>query len=892
MTTEALQHNFVVSELFEAFSFGNDGRYIFVYYLDRNQIQCSKQAVDFFGLPSEIMEADDKVWLAKIHPEDREAYMNRLENAANGSYSFKYRVKDRFGSYTTCLEEAKLVKDQYGKPLYYAGIMTNYGVQSRIDNVTCLPNLFAFFNDLKDARLAGRSGAVLLIGPSKFSEINDMYGYSYGNKILIRFAEIIQETFGREMEIYRMEGVKFSVRTEMEDGYAELTKRYAMLQEVLRQGIQVDDNRIHLFISGGIMALNDHTIGSHTVYSCLLYALSESKNHHQGELVPFQNRISDNNKKWLEELNVIRESVIDGCRGFFLCYQPIVRVKDRQLSGMEALIRWKNDVYGTVVPEEFIPILEKDAVFPELGSWIIRQAIRDAKPFVEKDSNFIVNVNLSYAQIEKSNFSATVMNILHEEQFPSTNLCLELTERCRIMDEKMLIDKVCELKVQGIRFALDDFGTGFSSLNLMRKLPIDEIKVDRQFIKDIENNRIDQNIINGLTHMVINSGKYICIEGVENEEMQRFLERYPVSYFQGYLYSKPVPIDEFKQLKFDSSSQGRLSEMSDNEKMQLDERTNDIIIQCAKILHSDMPFKDAVGQVMAVMSQMIHPDRIYMSVINTDQQTVSMFQEWCAPGVTGHISYFQNRPFSEIQWWMRYADEDFCMVVPDVDKIRDTLPDGFYLKNDRHIRNVIEIFFKEKNQLIGYIGADNYYDDEYINTKNLLQSISFFLTSELKNQKLIAELRMLSRYDQMAGCDNRNAFEEDAIAAERTHTGYGIVFADLNGLKLTNDTLGHSKGDELIIHARETLEEDFPDGHLYRIGGDEFLLMYRELTAYQFADYVEEGIAKLNKSDVNISVGWSYTSDSGERIRTQLNAERMMYRNKAEYYKKHDRRKE
>lgn len=885
------ESSLIFSGLLAAFSETNDGRYYFIYDVKNDIIRWSKAAVSFFGLPGEMVTHAKQDWLNRVHIEDCASVSNEMEilcRREREHSNLRFRVKDRNGSYVTCECSGSAVCDEEQRVLYLAGTLVNYGIQSRIDTVTGLPNLYTFFNDLKDDRKKLRSGAVMLIGSSRFAEINDVYGYSFGNQVLLTFAEMLRQQFGEDCTVYRMEGVKFAILSHTRT-VEELEKRYDMLRYGTRQGLEIRDCRIHLFLAGGIMPINEFNISSHTVYSCLLYAYSDSKDRHQGELVKFHNRISQQSKRWLEELNVIRECVIDGCRGFYLCYQPIIRVKDGTLAGMEALIRWKNDVYGEVSPNDFISILEKDTVFPELGAWILRQACIDAKPFADRDPYFIVNVNLSYAQIERSNFADGVMAILKETGYNPSNLCLELTERCRILDENMLSDKVCALRSQGIRFALDDFGTGYSSLNLLRKMPIDEVKIDRQFVKDILGNRVDQNIINGLTNTVTSTGKAICIEGVETEELKDFLRHYPATYFQGYLYSKPVPIEEFKNLRFERLAPDMSKRKTIEEMKTINEKTNHVILNCARMLHEEENFLDGVSKIMTEMGRVIHPERIYLAT--SDGKTATLEKEWCAPGIKReHVAYRQF-PVSCFDWWKDYMDKDGVVIVRNTPQLAEVAPNGAKHMTKYHIKQEMVVLLYDHDRVIGYLGINNYRDVELINTRNLLQTIALFIAAEIRNQNLIHQLTRLSREDQLTGCGNRNAFDEDIRAMECDEKSLGMVFADLNGLKATNDNFGHGKGDQLIVEAADLLASLYDEGKLYRVGGDEFIVTFSGFSQDEFDHLMQERVHSLSESTVNISLGWGWASDSTTRKKVQSEAEQMMYHRKAQYYRLHDRRR-
>ena len=227
-----------------------------------------------------------------------------------------------------------------------------------------------------------------------------------------------------------------------------------------------------------------------------------------------------------------------------------MHASSENLKGMEALVRWKSDTYGTVPPNQFIPVLEQDALFPKLGTWILRQAMTDGLKFLEKYPDMIMNVNLSYAQMEKDGFIDEVLDLLKETGFPAGNLCLEITERCRLLDMDLLKDMVNIFRNNGIKIALDDFGTGYSSLGILRELPVDTVKIDREYVKNVEKSMADQNTVKYIADLADAFSAEVCVEGVETEDMKDFIKQYKVSSLQGYYYSKPIPPDEFLAMEF------------------------------------------------------------------------------------------------------------------------------------------------------------------------------------------------------------------------------------------------------------------------------------------------------------------------------------------------------
>jgi EAL domain-containing protein (putative c-di-GMP-specific phosphodiesterase class I) len=225
-------------------------------------------------------------------------------------------------------------------------------------------------------------------------------------------------------------------------------------------------------------------------------------------------------------------------------YQPVVDADTEELIGAEALLRWKNETQGVVPPDTFVPILEMDPLFPDLGEWILRTALEDAKKIMCTKPDFVINVNLSYVQLAQAGFTDRVWNALKATDFPAEHLCLEVTERCRLLDVALLRNVITTLRAGGVCVALDDFGTGYSSVGLVKNLPFDTIKIDRSFIQKIEEDTTEQKLVNNLADVARIFGAKVCVEGIETSGMRDILKGYGINCFQGYYYSKPVEIEE------------------------------------------------------------------------------------------------------------------------------------------------------------------------------------------------------------------------------------------------------------------------------------------------------------------------------------------------------------
>ena len=531
-----------LDELFEAFSVIGDDTYVYLCDMQYDFSRWSKVLADDFDLPGEYMYGAGTIWEEHVHPEDRNAFHQGIDDifsGRSGGHDMQYRARRKDGEYDVCTCRGIVIKDMSGQPEYFGGAIRNHSQQSHIDRLTGLRNQYGFFEDIRDHIDNKIPMRVCLIGISKFTEINELYGYTAGNAVLQTIGRYLMDHVGNRGGTFRMDGSKFAIITETQT-HDDMERTYEELRAYFREGVKIGEEYVPLELHGGTIGIDDFITDDQTAYACLNYAYDESKVNKQGDLVEFRNELSADNIKSAAKLHSIRKSINNEFEGFYLLYQPVVDAKTERLIGAEALLRWKNNKYGMVPPDEFIPVLEKDPLFPVLGEWILHTALTDAKNIQKIIPDFIINVNLSYAQLERPDFTDSVWNIVKDTGFDPQNLCLEITERCRLLDMKLLNNVMTSLRAGGIRIALDDFGTGFSSIGLLKNLPFDTIKIDRGFVQKIEEDDRERRLVYNFTEAAGIFGSDVCVEGIETSGMRDILKEMSIHSFQGYFYSKPV----------------------------------------------------------------------------------------------------------------------------------------------------------------------------------------------------------------------------------------------------------------------------------------------------------------------------------------------------------------
>ena len=537
----------LLDQLFESYSIVSEGADVFLCDMRYDYSRWSKATVDFFNLDSEYMFNAGQTWEEHVHPEDRDVYRKSIADIFSGAingHDMQYRACDGQGRYYMCTCRGIILRDAEGKPEYFGGAIRNQTIGGGIDALTGLGNQMSFFKEISLCLEKHVPINIVMYGPTHFSRVNDLYGYDFGNMLLQHVARYLFEAYRNVGNVYRLDGIRLALVTKsltME----QLSEQYEVFRTRLKEGFPFDGEHIDMPINAGALALNRFDIDKDTLYSCLTQAYYQSKNDYQGAFREFNNDPRSQKRYQIDLINKIRKDVHEGCKNFHLYYQPVVDSETGQLKGAESLIRWIDDDGTVVPPNDFIPVLENDALFPALGEWIMFTAMKEGKKFLEKYPDFVLNVNLSYAQLQDESFTFRVNKCLKTTGYPARNLCLEITERCRLIDISRLQSLNDELQLEGIKFAIDDFGTGFSSLGLLKDLSINILKVDRQFILNVESDKKQLDLVSVISKLAKVYGCTTCVEGVETKGMESALRTCNVDSFQGYYYSKPLPYSEF-----------------------------------------------------------------------------------------------------------------------------------------------------------------------------------------------------------------------------------------------------------------------------------------------------------------------------------------------------------
>ena len=319
-------------------------------------------------------------------------------------------------------------------------------------------------------------------------------------------------------------------------------------------------------------------------------------------------------------------------------------------------------------------------------------------------------------------------------------------------------------------------------------------------------------------------------------------------------------------------------------------KTDKAIIRITEVLNSRRSYTATMKSILEEIGKIIHPDRLY--ILETDGKMVNNTFEWCADGIKPAIQMLQNIPHKgHLDIWEKALGGQSSLVVENIDAYRKTEPQLYEILKVQNIRNLIEAPLYDNDRIIGYLGADNYHPTEEVDTRRILETVARFISRRIINYQLMKKLEAINTHDMLTGILNRYALQKKTSALQKTNISTGIIFIDMNGLKDTNDKLGHKEGDRLIKKSAAFLTRCFGDSSVYRTGGDEFNILLPGIAENEFKKHVRDFAARLKRTSLNLSYGVEWCENSKDVMQAIASADRKMYEAKAEYYIHHDRRK-
>ena len=376
-----------------------------------------------------------------------------------------------------------------------------------------------------------------------FKNINDSFGHQFGDILLVEFAKRISAMVRKESVVIRQGGDEFVILTYRTDEEDILTHSQSILNEISKP-YHIKQFSFVVGASIGIAKYPEHGTSLDMLLRAADIAMYEAKKYKNSVRLFAPSMQSG----YLNRVNVEQalHKALDK-HEFYMVYQPQVD-HEGTIYGVEALVRWNSAEMGLVPPDQFIPIAEAAGVMPRLGKFILSTTLKEMKSLqTELGLSLQTSINISIKQFMETHFLDYLIQKIEQENFNRISLCLEITESLFIEDIDYILPLLQKVHELGLHISMDDFGTGYSSLSILRKLPIDELKIDKSFVDAILNDVTAEKMIQNIIAIGKNLEMYILAEGVERKEQEDLLKEYGCDRFQGYLYSKPLTYDALKE---------------------------------------------------------------------------------------------------------------------------------------------------------------------------------------------------------------------------------------------------------------------------------------------------------------------------------------------------------
>ncbi len=416
------------------------------------------------------------------------------------------------------------------------------------DLETGLANRVKFTEQLEQVIALGKAKnrfALLMIDLDRFKNINDSLGYTVGDFILKEMATRLKENISESAFLGRLAGDKFSLLLTEGTEIPSVMKVAKNILERLAAPVRHLNQEIILTASIGICFYPDNGHDGQSLLKNADTAMYCSKKYGGNRITFYETEMKRKTISRFDLEHHLRRAMASS--EFYLCYQPLMDLKNGEIIGNEALIRWHHPQIGLVSPIEFIPLAEEVGLIDQIGSWVLKEACQQTKKWQQKELQHLgVAVNVSAAQLQNPGFFQDVNLALQNSGLDSKYLTLELTESTMLDKFQSSIRLMEAIKKLGVKISIDDFGTGYSSLSYIRNLPIHSLKIDRSFVKNIQENPADIAIVRAIILMAEGLGVDIIAEGVETKEQADLLRDLNCDYAQGYFIQKPLVSKEFE----------------------------------------------------------------------------------------------------------------------------------------------------------------------------------------------------------------------------------------------------------------------------------------------------------------------------------------------------------
>jgi diguanylate cyclase (GGDEF)-like protein/PAS domain S-box-containing protein len=524
---------------------------------DRRYLLVNRVAEDQFGMPREaIIGQTASELFPKAEADLIAGYDDTALRSADGLFLAEHAWQSQAMGSRYITSRRIGIPDQAGETRYIINVVDDVTERRRADErishlahydaLTDLPNRVLFREQIeRELQRAGgdQQFALLYIDIDEFKGINDSLGHHVGDELLKTVAARIRSCIADTDLIARLGGDEFAVIQTAVGNISDVVEFVTRIHDAIRQPYQCLGHQLSTDASIGIaLAPQDGTDLDQLIKNAdlaMYAAKADGRRTHRF----FEPAMDASAKARLTMEQDLRQALADG--GFEIHYQPLVDLRHNEVTGCEALLRWRHPERGMISPAEFIPVAEDTGLINELGEWVLRTACAEAASWPD---HIRIAVNVSPVQLKCQTLALKIIGALAASGLPASRLEIEITEAVLIRDDEAALAILHQLRTIGVRIALDDFGTGYSSLSYLKRFPFDKIKIDRCFISDIAEIDGSSAIVQAVVNIAAARNMTTTAEGVETLEQQELLRTLGCTEMQGYLFSAAKPGPEVRKL--------------------------------------------------------------------------------------------------------------------------------------------------------------------------------------------------------------------------------------------------------------------------------------------------------------------------------------------------------
>jgi diguanylate cyclase (GGDEF)-like protein/PAS domain S-box-containing protein len=535
----------------------NDG--LWDWNLKTNKIYYSDRWKEMLGFnDDEISDTPDE-WLSRIHQEDHDRVRASIDAYLEGTtsnFEIEYRIRHFSGNYLWMMAKGLAIRTSSGRATRFAGSQTDVSERKSNeeqmiydalhDTLTSIPNRTLLLDRIRQSlvrrkRYPKTSFAIIFIDLDRFRLVNESLGHIHGDELLQLISARLKETIPIGDTVARLGGDEFSVLLQDIESVRDVEAIAKDIQNSFSKPFFLGDKEVFASASMGIAHSDNNYKTPEEILRDSELAMYRAKRGGKSQSIVFQPQFRQSSLSPID-LDTDLRRALDRDE-MELHYQPIISMRDRTISGFEALLRWSHRSRGVISPNEFIPLAEETGLIYDLGQWVLGKACKQIAAWnksKEKEDQLEISINLSSRQFSDPNLVEGIVENIEKSGFDAEFLKIEITESALMQNAQRSVSMLNQLKDLNIKVCVDDFGTGYSSLSYLHTFPIDTLKIDRSFVHDMSRNFRNMEIIRTIIMLAHNLKLDVIAEGVETGEQDAQLSALGCQFAQGFYFSRPL----------------------------------------------------------------------------------------------------------------------------------------------------------------------------------------------------------------------------------------------------------------------------------------------------------------------------------------------------------------